>query len=205
MVLKSLIGVACTCLALVSFGADAATLLSRLGGQAYYDPDANLTWLADANAAGTLMSWTDANTWAAGLNVGGVTGWRLPDTLQPDTGCTDVTSGGETYGFNCTGSEMGNLFYNSLGNTAGSLSNAGPFSNVQSGWYWTATASTSFSGDAWWFSMDQGYQGSWSQGSTNHAWAVHSGDVGTVPIPAAAWLFGSGLFGLVGVARRKKV
>jgi len=28
--------------------------------------------------------------------------------------------------------------------------------------------------------------------------------VSTVPIPAAVWLFGSGLLGLVGVARRKK-
>ena len=28
--------------------------------------------------------------------------------------------------------------------------------------------------------------------------------VGAVPIPAAAWLFGSGLIGLIGVARRKK-
>jgi hypothetical protein len=26
-----------------------------------------------------------------------------------------------------------------------------------------------------------------------------------VPVPAAAWLFGSGLIGLVGVARRKKL
>lgn len=29
-------------------------------------------------------------------------------------------------------------------------------------------------------------------------------NVGVVPIPAAAWLFGSGLLGLIGVARRKK-
>jgi len=36
-------------------------------------------------------------------------------------------------------------------------------------------------------------------------WAVKSGDVGTVPIPAAMWLFGSGVLALVGVARRKTV
>jgi hypothetical protein len=29
-------------------------------------------------------------------------------------------------------------------------------------------------------------------------------DVNSVPIPAAVWLFGSGLLGLIGVARRKK-
>ena len=31
-----------------------------------------------------------------------------------------------------------------------------------------------------------------------------NGDLNPVPIPAAIWLFGSGLIGLVGVARRKK-
>jgi hypothetical protein len=29
-------------------------------------------------------------------------------------------------------------------------------------------------------------------------------DVAPVPVPAAVWLFGSGLLGLVGVARRRK-
>ncbi len=29
--------------------------------------------------------------------------------------------------------------------------------------------------------------------------------VSSVPLPAAAWLFGSGLLGLIGVAKRKKV
>ena len=32
-----------------------------------------------------------------------------------------------------------------------------------------------------------------------------SGWIGAVPVPAAVWLFGSGLLGLVGVARRKRV
>ena len=50
MVFKSIIGATCTCLAVISFSADAA-LVSRLGGLAYYDTDADLTWLADANYA----------------------------------------------------------------------------------------------------------------------------------------------------------
>ena len=45
--------------------------------------------------------------------------------------------------------------------------------------------------------------------NTFNAWAVQSGDatvgwVPQVPVPAAAWLFGSGLLGLIGVAGRKK-
>jgi len=31
--------------------------------------------------------------------------------------------------------------------------------------------------------------------------AEHDGDI--VPIPAAVWLFGSGLLGLIGIARKK--
>ncbi len=33
---------------------------------------------------------------------------------------------------------------------------------------------------------------------------VATESIGAVPVPAAVWLFGSGLLGLVGVARRKK-
>ena len=37
------------------------------------------------------------------------------------------------------------------------------------------------------------------------AYKIHlEGSVGAVPVPAAVWLFGSGLLGLVGIARRKK-
>jgi len=190
--------------------ADAA-LLSRLGGQAYYDDVANLTWLANANYAQTSgydadgrMSWQAANDWAAQLTVGGVSGWRLADTLQPDASCNSQ-SGGESYGYNCTGSEMGDLFYNALGNTAGSLTNTGPFSNVQSFFYWSATESTSDTSLVWNFLMLDGSQHVNGKNGSLYSWAVQSGDVSAVPVPAAAWLFGSGLLGLVGVAKRRSI
>ena len=41
------------------------------------------------------------------------------------------------------------------------------------------------------------------QSGDGFAWAVADGDIGAVPVPAAVWLFGSGLIGLVGLARRK--
>ncbi|MHB8741525.1 MAG: hypothetical protein ACYC9L_00215 [Sulfuricaulis sp.] len=227
-----------------------AALVSRLGGLAYYDTVLNITWLADANAAvgstydtympGTgLMTWSQANTWAAGLTVDGVTGWRLP-TVNPVNGSSFNPgwsyNGSTDYGFNVsapgtiyagsTGSEMAYLFYNTLGNKAdcstagicpqpgGGLTNTGPFSNVQFG-YWSA--SLYGSGYAWDFNFnDNGpsdQPGSFNAGEqavSNEAypnlpaWAVHSGDVGmsTVPVPAAVWLFGSGLLGLIGVTRR---
>ena len=42
-------------------------------------------------------------------------------------------------------------------------------------------------------------------GFTTVAYTVHlEGHVSAIPVPAAAWLFGSGLLGLAGVARRRK-
>jgi len=41
---------------------------------------------------------------------------------------------------------------------------------------------------------------------TSVAYTLHlEGTVSAVPVPAAAWLFGSGLMGLAGVARRRKI
>ena len=192
-----------------------AALVSRLGGLAYYDTEADLTWLADANNAQTSghdadgrMTWTDANAWAASLDVAGVTGWRLADTLQPDASCGTQSS--VSYGYNCTGSEMGNLFYNVLGgsayNSITTIHNANYdlFSNVQSGDYWSATEYAPLTYGAWNFTMNGGYQGYSGKTVNYYAWAVQSGDVSAVPVPTAVWLFGSGLVGLIGFARRKQ-
>jgi len=205
-----LMGAVCTVLFTLISTPSHAVLIPVLGGQAYYDEDADLTWLADANVSG-LMNWADANTWAAGLTVDGIGGWRLPDTLQPDASCDgQLDPGGsfnlQGFGSNCTGSEMGNMFYNVLGNTAGSLSNTGPFSNVESGLYWSATAYAPATTNSWIFDINNGNQ-VYGDAVTNsfYAWAVQSGNVAlsSVPVPAAMWLFGSGLIGLIGIAKRQ--
>ena len=43
----------------------------------------------------------------------------------------------------------------------------------------------------------------WGAGSDQGSFALDNIKVSTVPVPAAVWLFGSGLLGLAGVARRK--
>ncbi len=200
--------------------------------EAYYDTTLDITWLANANAAGTTMNWATANAWAAGLDVNGINGWRLP-TVTPINGTsfntafsnnatTDLgyaSSAGWVDGAGNPVSEMGHLFYVTLGNlgictpndaspgfcvqqTGFGLSNTGPFSNVQSGLYWSGSE-LSASG-AWLFYFFNGNQNNLGKFSPLFAWAVRSGDVSAVPVPAAVWLFGSGLIGLLGVARRQR-
>ena len=195
MNIKSILIAACTCLAVVSFNAN-AVLVSRLGGLAFYDTEADLTWLADANYAKTSgfntdgkMTWAEAMDWVDGLDIAGVTGWRLADTLQPDASCSlqEIHS----YGTNCTGSEMGNLFYIVLGGTAliriSTTHNANYdlFSNIGLYYYWSAT-STIYANALFAFGMHNGYQNYGDTAEKLYAWPVHSGDVGAVLIPADA-------------------
>ena len=161
--------------------------------QAYYDTSTNLSWLTDANYAYTTgyvegrslnIQHADALIWANNLSVEGVTGWRLPKTVQPDVSCSYQNSNGG-HGPDCTGSEFGHLFYNTLGNTksysvSGGELNSGPFLNfeIMHGHFWTEDeleANTLF---AWWFSFANGYQLWEYKTKYKTAWAVHDGDVG---------------------------
>lgn len=198
---------------LTATGAHAA-LQSRLGGLAVYDTDLNITWLADANANG-LMTWSQATTWAAGLTVGGFSGWRLPTTLQPsDPACSYQVpgAGGWSSGYNCTGSEMGHLFYNELGGVATNSiltthnANLSLFQNLQSNIYRSGTvyAPNNLNDSTWYFYFSNGDQNAYLKTYNMYAMAVRPGDVAAVPAPAAAWLLGSGLIGLAGVARKRK-
>jgi len=123
----------------VATSADAA-LISRLGGQAVYDTDLDMTWLSDANLALTetfgiprkapglpeftfgiqddgSMNWETANSWIAAMNADQGTGylgfsdWRLPKVVIPDTCSTGGTNPIPNMGVACTLSDMGHLFY----------------------------------------------------------------------------------------------
>ena len=217
------------CLSLLSASSANAALLPALNYQAVYDTDLNITWLADGNLvtsnnfgvtgpglfSGGDMNWSTAQTWIGAMNVANYLGyndWRLPTTLQPDATC-GLHQSAVDFGPNCTGSEMGHLFYNELGGVyANSLTrthnaNYILFRNLPAfKSYWSSTAEVGGTGVYTFDLGNSGWQGVADTFSFNFAMAVRSGQVAIVPLPAAAWLFGSGLiFGFVGFARKRKL
>jgi hypothetical protein len=213
----------CTAAALAFAPMAQGALIDRGGGM-IYDTDLDLTWLADANAgAGSefddggnttdgRMSWANATAWAASLTVGGVTGWRLPATADPDPTCTDAGGGqsSDPRGYTCVGAEMGHLHYLELGGASQTDSRLSGdpdlalFSNIQGDNYWSSTTEVGYPDYAWNFIFNGGAQND-SHKTTNfwYAWAVHDGDV-AIPAPAAGWLFATALFGAIRAARRRR-
>ena len=195
-----------------------------------YDDDLNITWLGNANfGAGSLfddgpdttdgeMTWQSAVDWAASLTVGGFTDWRLPNTTQPDATCAGVTGDVPPQGFgqDCTGSEMGHLFYDELGGTVNAdiLTSSDPdlalFGNLRADGYWSGTEflfiDPSEGSFAWTFQFGGGIQGVDPKSHDNDfaAWAVRSGDVAIVPEPSTLALFVTGIAGLGFMMRRRR-
>jgi hypothetical protein len=184
------------CAALVVAGSAQAALQDRdLDGDtvvdAYYDTDLDITWLRDTVG---YLTWSDALAWADALNFGGHTDWRLPvgDTCS---------------GFDCTGSEMGHLFYVELGNSAGAMTNPGGFNwtfyTADFTVYWTSTLGPT-PGHATTFLIPSGFQAQRVMFSIDMAMAVHDGDLAPVPEPETYALMLAGLAGLALATRRQR-
>ena len=180
------------------------------------------------------MSWDTAGTWITNMNTTNYLGyndWRLP-TLGPINGYEfndyaftydgssdvgyNITAPGSAYP-GSTANEMAHLFYNTLGNTGAydtsgnetscylgtCLTNTGPFANLQPDSYWSGVEyGRDTAGSAWRFRFNFGEQSEQYKSNSYYAWPVRSGDV--VPVPAATWLFGSGLARLLGVGWRRR-
>ena len=186
-----------------------AAFVSVLGGQAFYDDQLDITWTANANINGQAF-WDDQMAWVAGLDIDGVTGWRLPSMDVDGNNVIDTCTSGQTA---CKDNEYGHLFYYGAGTVYGggiTPTSPGTFINVMPELYWSGTANgvNPANKRAFWFGGSGGQGWFNKDGSEFYAWAVRTGGselVSGVPIPPALWLFGSGLLGLVGMAGRKKV
>lgn len=190
---------------------------------AYYDTVLNISWLADANYAGTLglrsEQWVgygalyldEANDFIAGLDVYGVTGWRhttAGNQQRPfcsPTYCTLQPSPGD--------SELAHLYYVTLGNTYRQTSplNTGGFSNVADDTYHTSSMMTWLppnigSPTPIQFQFTTGTKYAVRETVPNYVWAVRDGDVGLlapVPEPETYAMMLLGLAGVGAIARRR--
>ena len=171
--------------------------------QAYYDDQLDITWAANASLNGA-DTWDNQMAWVAGLSIGGVGGWRLPNMdVDGDGTIVDCTSVTQT---TCKDNEYGHLFAYGAGMTLGggiTTANPGPFSNVDPLRYWAGTGLEGDSSRAWFHTFNFGVSGTNLKTSQDPAWAVHAGNVSAIPVPATLWLLGSGLLGLAGMAGRK--
>jgi hypothetical protein len=196
-----------------------------------YDKESSLIWLdyshaganwdnqaAWARGLGITPTLTNINLNSGYSGVNWSSDWRLPTTENGSYSWS--FNGTSTAGYSITSSELGHLYYTELGNkgyydTNGNanqlgygLINTGLFANLKQNWYWSSTECADSSAYAWYFDTVVGEQFHNGKFNTNlQGIAVRSGQVveaipTPTPIPAAAWLFGSGLIGLAGFSRK---
>jgi hypothetical protein len=138
-------------------------------------------------------------------NYAGSNQWRLPTVANTAIGFNTATNG------TAAGDELVELFYSELGGQVRYfIPDTATFDNEQAYLYWSGTEHASNTNNAWYFQTSNGYQRSSGKFNQLYAWAVSPGQITTtstpsaVPVPAAAWLFGSGIVGLAGLRRRKQ-
>jgi hypothetical protein len=179
------------------------------------------------------MELSTAQLWAYDLVYGGYSDWRFASAKPLSSNCCipPATYDGSTdLGYNITRGEIGHLFaelgnlarYDTAGNPQSgygfintSFVDAGTgqtvsFLNVQSApysSYWEIGGGPpchiegcQFEFETW--SGAQDWVAEYRR--LNFVWLVRDGDVSAVPVPAAAWLFGSALVGLATTRRRRK-
>lgn len=169
-----------------------------MGNQLIYDTDFDITWYDFTNSGDT---WYNQVNWADSLTVNfsgtTISDWRLPTALNQD-------GTGPCLGFNCTDNEMGHLYYDELGNSAGGPLNtifldgisgtAESFQNLLADRYWTGTAHTGNPDYMYNFYFDSGLLGDWHYyANPYYGIAVFDGDVIAAPESTPILLFASGL------------
>jgi hypothetical protein len=149
------------------------------------DTDTNLMWLQNANAANGQMTLDNAWNWVDNLVYGNYADWRIPTALYPDPSCDDSDS----MGVNCSGSEMGHLYYIEGVSTAA----PGPFINIQSSPYFTNTFTPPFGAGPhkFDFNFSTGEQFASGPPGNDYVWAVRDATP-VVPEPISSVLFVTG-------------
>lgn len=236
-----------TIMAILSFTGVTSAALTKIGTANYLGSDYNLIYedtkgLVWMDYVRELNTWQNQVDWASGLGAALVviidpgftttvdwnTGWRLPSTdeskatMSGGLGYEGPDLGGYydyLYGYNMVNSEMGHLYYESLGNqgylatdgnpqTGWGLKNKGPFNNLDAFAYWSGTEYSPMTTIAWYFDYSNAYSqdnqlyvngildGDPKADVNHYALAVRTGEVSAVPVPGTMLLLASGLAGI---------
>jgi len=204
-----------------------AQLFDR-GNGLVYDDEYDVTWLADANYALTsgyqpirdpgntpqggftgAMTWDEAVTWIAHLNqtvFAGYNDWRLPSAYNSIDNLNGMDPIDTLYGGGDVNDNDSELWH--LSDLINTNPDTNLFQNIKTTMYWSEDASTTNSNDAW-MTFVSGvpvtgsyyvYEQSKTIGST-YAWAVRTGYIDPVPLPAASWFFAPALAWLFSFVR----
>jgi hypothetical protein len=156
------------------------------------------------------MNWWGAQAWIGYLNVTayhGYNSWSLPSTNPAIVSTVQI------------GSQLSELFYTELGGISGTSivnshnANYNLFTNLaNAAVFWSSTDNVAQpASSAWYFDNTNGGQGySNKDGYTNKvgyfsALPILQGNASPVPVPGAAWLFGTGLISFCGFKKRKNI
>jgi len=136
-------------------------------GETVTDSLTGLEWTKNANLAGGYKTWQGALDYVKTLNTGGHSDWRLPNER-----------------------ELRSLADYSKYSPA--LPTGHPFTNVQSGNYWSSTCYAIYTYSAWIVGMGNG-RVSYGDKSVNggYVWPVRSGQVGNLIISSTTTTTGS--------------
>jgi hypothetical protein len=159
-------------------------LIAGDGGRTVHDARLAVTWLADANLAARetfavpsinksgSMNYATAVRWVAAMNASnhgagylGHNHWQLPTVPDTDKTCALTGRHGESFGFNCSASALGSLYYVSLGlrepdsAVQSSRNQVGLFRNFQPYLYWSSSPAADPKQGFVSFSFNTGFQG----------------------------------------------
>ena len=199
--------------ALVAWGLSAApagaALVLSPDGVTVYDSVNNVTWLADAdfpatnrfglplcsgpgtqpcvNASGS-MEYQSAAAWVNAMNAANYLGhsnWQLPTTPTFDAGCGKTGPNANSFGYGCSASAFGSLYYDALGlhapDTAVPIpANAvGPFTNLQPYLYWSQVGAGAQGYET--FSFATGWRGANTGPHFIYLWPMVPGKIAGTP------------------------
>ena len=167
--------------------------------------DSLFTGYSQSSSTFTLVK-PDQTTATFGKAIFGMAAIVSPAGAFKSGGFT-ILSGDSTFGFGKDkwgNAKIGNVFSGSINSIGWSESKARLEFGTSKFSGWACAQGWCTSAERLYFNMNSSTLGLTSALNSGKNWSNTAKGTAVIPVPAAAWLFGSGLIGLMGVAKRKR-